>query len=220
MMRTPHFLGQERGLPIGRECPCDWLFYPFKIPLNSLFFCPLKWTAYIMTSRDSHLAGGLSNKKARAYYYSNLVQKNIIHPETWSFILKLLVMGQKQEKAAKHTNNWWKYPLAGHGISTANLWSTGQWYNCYTMGPPTWSALQTAAQHNLLHCNHFSGIYMVEDKNQLNMCEIRWVSMQEMVLCWSDRHIFSLSDICYLPTCLAGRVINFKQIITAFLKLF
>ena len=61
---------------------------------------------------------------------------------------------------------------------------------------------------------------MVEDKKQLNMCEIRWVSMQEIVLCCSDRQIFSLSDICYLPTCSAGRVINVKQIITVILKLF
>ena len=38
-------------------------------PTGKPLSCPQKWTARIVTSRDSHLAGGLSNKKARAYYF-------------------------------------------------------------------------------------------------------------------------------------------------------
>ena len=46
------------------------LIFPFPFPslsvtgrALSLLSCPKKWTAYIVTSRDSVLAGGLSIKK-------------------------------------------------------------------------------------------------------------------------------------------------------------
>ena len=46
---------------------------------RSCFFiiCPQKWTACIVTSPDSHLAGGLSNKKARAYFWTLQVHKQV-----------------------------------------------------------------------------------------------------------------------------------------------
>ena len=86
-MHAFHFWGQERGLPIERECPtCDWkrkyarvgLRWPSGlinqavitksfIMLSSNIYrplsCPQKWTACIVTSLDSHFARRLSNKK-------------------------------------------------------------------------------------------------------------------------------------------------------------
>ena len=45
------------------------LFFSHSRPTGKPLSCPQKWTARIVTSWDSHLAGGLSNKKARAYYF-------------------------------------------------------------------------------------------------------------------------------------------------------
>ena len=39
-------------------------------PTGKPLSCPQKWTACIMTSRCSHFARGLSNKKAQVYYCS------------------------------------------------------------------------------------------------------------------------------------------------------
>ena len=90
-MHAVYFWGQVRYLPVGRESALpvtkkerckrgkggsalEQNLNSFcahtneqvcEINLSSLYLtCPQKWTARIMTSRWSHFAGGLSNKKA------------------------------------------------------------------------------------------------------------------------------------------------------------
>ena len=86
----------DKGLYFDLETPCYLFLFPnkktetnqelrfFLFPLLSFSSqvghsrptgkplpCPKKWTARIMTSRESNLGGGLTNKKAESYYWRN-----------------------------------------------------------------------------------------------------------------------------------------------------
>ena len=54
-LSTPFFFSHRHSRPTGKPLPC-----------------PQKWTACIVTSLDSHFAGGLSIKKAKVYYHMKL----------------------------------------------------------------------------------------------------------------------------------------------------
>ena len=79
-LKTQHLPFVYEQNEICLACPYSilglMLIFPFHIlsfsvtgPTGKPLSCPQKWTARIVTSWDSHLAGGLSNKKARAYYF-------------------------------------------------------------------------------------------------------------------------------------------------------
>ena len=73
-MHAVHFWEQyemwRRNAYISFEGQCSYSTLPsfFSVTGKALLFCPLKWTACIVTSRDSVLGGGLSIEKGESYY--------------------------------------------------------------------------------------------------------------------------------------------------------